>query len=198
MVYAIAVQGDEVWFGTEGGGATLFDRAKKTWKAYHHQRGAPGKGRRGSASNGRTFFPTTMSPSFFPMRIGSGLEPTSTGSEVEGSPTIILRRPLRGRRSIRITVRPRRSSPWLWTGIPSGSDPKKVFPCWTRRTEAWKGFYLTSGWPLGKFRERPPAFSPNSSGSEPTAESADFTRPKRHGRPILRKRGLLRQRSNPW
>ena len=34
MVYAIAVQGDEVWFGTYGGGATLYDRAKKTWKAY--------------------------------------------------------------------------------------------------------------------------------------------------------------------
>ena len=34
MVNAIAVQGDEVWFGTEGGGATLYDRAKKTWKAY--------------------------------------------------------------------------------------------------------------------------------------------------------------------
>ncbi len=34
MVFAIAVQGDEVWFGTEGGGATLFDRAKKTWKAF--------------------------------------------------------------------------------------------------------------------------------------------------------------------
>ena len=34
MVYAIAVQGDDVWFGTEGGGATLFDRARKTWKAF--------------------------------------------------------------------------------------------------------------------------------------------------------------------
>jgi ligand-binding sensor domain-containing protein len=34
MVFAVAVQGDEVWFGTEGGGATVFDRAKKTWKAF--------------------------------------------------------------------------------------------------------------------------------------------------------------------
>jgi len=34
MVYAIAVQGDEVWFGTEGGGATLYDKSKKTYKAY--------------------------------------------------------------------------------------------------------------------------------------------------------------------
>jgi len=34
MVNAVAVHGDEVWFGTEGGGATLFDRAKKTFKAY--------------------------------------------------------------------------------------------------------------------------------------------------------------------
>ena len=34
MVYAIAVQGEEVWFGTYGGGANLYDPAKKTWKAY--------------------------------------------------------------------------------------------------------------------------------------------------------------------
>ena len=34
MVNAIAVQGEEVWFGTEGGGATLFDRSKKIYKAY--------------------------------------------------------------------------------------------------------------------------------------------------------------------
>ena len=34
MVYAIAVQGEEVWFGTEGGGATLYDRSKKDYKAY--------------------------------------------------------------------------------------------------------------------------------------------------------------------
>jgi ligand-binding sensor domain-containing protein len=34
MVYAIAVQGDEVWFGTYGGGATLLNQAKKTTAAF--------------------------------------------------------------------------------------------------------------------------------------------------------------------
>lgn len=34
MVYAIAVQGEEVWFGTYGGGATLYDKSKKFCKAY--------------------------------------------------------------------------------------------------------------------------------------------------------------------
>ena len=34
MVNAIAVQGDEVWFGTESGGATLYDKSKKIYKAY--------------------------------------------------------------------------------------------------------------------------------------------------------------------
>lgn len=34
MVLAIAVQGEEVWFGTEGGGATVYDRSKKIYKAY--------------------------------------------------------------------------------------------------------------------------------------------------------------------
>ncbi len=34
MINAIAVQGEEVWFGTESGGATLYDKSKKTYKAY--------------------------------------------------------------------------------------------------------------------------------------------------------------------
>jgi ligand-binding sensor domain-containing protein len=34
MVFAIAVQGEEVWFGTYGGGATLYDKSKKIYKAY--------------------------------------------------------------------------------------------------------------------------------------------------------------------
>ena len=34
MVYAIAVQGEEVWFGTYGGGATLYGKGSKTWKAF--------------------------------------------------------------------------------------------------------------------------------------------------------------------
>jgi len=34
MVYAIAVQGEEIWFGTYEGGATLFDKTKKVFKAY--------------------------------------------------------------------------------------------------------------------------------------------------------------------
>ena len=34
MVNCIAVEGEEIWFGTYGGGATLYDRAKKLWKAY--------------------------------------------------------------------------------------------------------------------------------------------------------------------
>jgi|GEM_PF-348196 len=34
MVFAIGVQGEEVWFGTYEGGATLFDKAKKVYKHY--------------------------------------------------------------------------------------------------------------------------------------------------------------------
>ncbi len=34
MVYAIAIQGEEIWFGTYGGGATLYDKSKKIYKAY--------------------------------------------------------------------------------------------------------------------------------------------------------------------
>jgi hypothetical protein len=34
MVYAIAVQGEEVWFGTYGGGTTLYDKSKKVYKTY--------------------------------------------------------------------------------------------------------------------------------------------------------------------
>jgi ligand-binding sensor domain-containing protein len=34
MVYAIAIHGEEVWFGTYSGGATLYDKSKKVYKAY--------------------------------------------------------------------------------------------------------------------------------------------------------------------
>ncbi len=34
MVYTIAVQGEDVWFGTYAGGATLYNRSKKVIKAY--------------------------------------------------------------------------------------------------------------------------------------------------------------------
>ncbi len=34
VVCAIAVQGEEIWFGTYGGGATLYDQSKKIYKAF--------------------------------------------------------------------------------------------------------------------------------------------------------------------
>jgi hypothetical protein len=34
MVYSVAIQGEEVWFGTYGGGATLYDKFKNIYKAY--------------------------------------------------------------------------------------------------------------------------------------------------------------------
>jgi hypothetical protein len=34
MIYAVAVKGEEIWFGTYGGGATLFDRAKRVMRAF--------------------------------------------------------------------------------------------------------------------------------------------------------------------
>ena len=34
MVFSIAIQGEEVWFGTYEGGATLYDRSKKVYKHY--------------------------------------------------------------------------------------------------------------------------------------------------------------------
>jgi ligand-binding sensor domain-containing protein len=34
MINAVVVQGEAVWFGTYAGGATLYDRSKKTWKAF--------------------------------------------------------------------------------------------------------------------------------------------------------------------
>lgn len=49
MVNAIAVQGDQVWFGTEAGGATLFDRAKNIWRAYTTKGEPPDKVDRGKS-----------------------------------------------------------------------------------------------------------------------------------------------------
>jgi ligand-binding sensor domain-containing protein len=49
MVNAVAVQGDRIWFGTEGGGATLFDRGKNIWKAYTTKGEPPDKVDRGKS-----------------------------------------------------------------------------------------------------------------------------------------------------
>ncbi len=49
MVNAIAIQGDQVWFGTEGGGAALFDRAKNIWRAYTTKGEPPDKVDRGKS-----------------------------------------------------------------------------------------------------------------------------------------------------
>ena len=62
MVYAIAVQGEEVWFGTYGGGATLYDRSKKICKAYTTKGNPWIKLTMGKASIGKTFSPIIMSP----------------------------------------------------------------------------------------------------------------------------------------
>ena len=43
MVYAIAVQEDKIWFGTYGGGATLYDRSKNSFKAYTTKGDPPAK-----------------------------------------------------------------------------------------------------------------------------------------------------------
>ena len=51
MVYAIAVQGDEVWFGTYGGGASRYNRSKHTWKAYTTKGDPPAKADDGNSIN---------------------------------------------------------------------------------------------------------------------------------------------------
>ena len=57
MVYAIAVQGEEVWFGTEGGGATLYDRSKKIYKAYTTKGEPVDKGDDGKSINWKNLLP---------------------------------------------------------------------------------------------------------------------------------------------
>ncbi|MFB3885771.1 MAG: two-component regulator propeller domain-containing protein [Thermodesulfobacteriota bacterium] len=49
MVNAVAVQRDQVWFGTEGGGATLFDPGKNLWRAYTTKGEPPDKIDRGKS-----------------------------------------------------------------------------------------------------------------------------------------------------
>ena len=137
MVFAIAVQGEEVWFGTEGGGATLFDRAKKTWKAFT-TKGDPQAKDDGVSINWKNILSCNHVSVILPDEDRLWFGTYFYGFGGGGSPIINPRRPLRGRHSIRTTVRPRRLSPWLRTGTPSGSDRKKVFPCWTRRRRRGK------------------------------------------------------------
>jgi len=127
MVNAIAVQGDQVWFGTEGGGATLFDRAKKTWRAYTTKGEPEDKVDRGRASNGKTSFLTITSPSFFPMKEGFGSALTFTASAEEEFPTTIPGKSLRGRSSAQTTEMRRRLFRSPSTGILCGWGPRRTF-----------------------------------------------------------------------
>jgi ligand-binding sensor domain-containing protein len=43
MVNTIAFSGNKVWFGTYGGGATVFDRSRNSWKAYTTKGEPPAK-----------------------------------------------------------------------------------------------------------------------------------------------------------
>ncbi len=57
MVYAIAVQGEEIWFGTYGGGATLYDKSKKVYKAYTTKGEPMDKTDDGKSINWKNFLP---------------------------------------------------------------------------------------------------------------------------------------------
>ena len=126
-------------------------QGEKDLEGLYHQRRAPRQRTTGTASTGRIFFPITMSPSFFPTRIGSGSEPISTGSEGEGS---------------RI-INPRRTPPWKTFNTNNGQAKKIVSMAADRETlwvgsekglsmldkkkEPWKGFISPQNGLSGNF-----------------------------------------------
>ena len=57
MINAIAVQGEAVWFGTYAGGATLYDRSKKVWKAYTTKGELPAKSDDGDSIKWKNLLP---------------------------------------------------------------------------------------------------------------------------------------------
>jgi hypothetical protein len=119
MVYAITVQGEEVWFGTYGGGATLYNKESKTWKAYTTKGEPMEQMDDGDSIKWKNLLSYNHVSVILPIRIASGLEPISTALGV-GNFLLLLAGSPNGKNSIRMMAAQRRSSPWHWMVNPLG------------------------------------------------------------------------------
>jgi ligand-binding sensor domain-containing protein len=151
MVYAIAVQGDEVWFGTYGGGATLYERAKRVCRAYTTKGEPMDKVDDGKSINWKNLLPynhvSVIVPdvdriwfgtyfygfggggiSYYHPQKSPGWKPFNTNNG-------------RAKKVVSMAV----DGEWVWVGSEKGLN------ILDKKTEGWKHFYSTQDGLSGNF-----------------------------------------------
>ncbi len=151
MVNAIAVQGEEVWFGTEAGGATLYDRSKKICRAYTTKGEPMDKVDKGVSINWQNLLPYNHVSVILPDvdRIWFG-----TYFYGFGGGGISYYQPQRNPPWRRFNTNDSRAKKvvsmavdgeWVWVGSEKGLS------LLDKKTEGWKRFYSTNDGLSGNF-----------------------------------------------
>jgi hypothetical protein len=151
MVYAIGIQGEEVWFGTYGGGATLYDRSKKIWKAYTTKGEPMDKVDDGDSIKWKNLLPYNHASVILPDgdRIWFGTYFYGFGgggiSYYHPKRKPPWRRFSTNNGGAKKVVSMAVDGEWLWVGSEKGLS------FLDKKTEQWKGFYSTEQGLSGNF-----------------------------------------------
>ncbi len=151
MVYAIAVQGEEVWFGTEGGGATLYDRSKKIYKAYTTKGEPMDKVDKGVSINWQNLLPynhvSVILPDVDRIWFGTYFYGFGGGGisyyQPQKSPSWKRFNTNDGRAKKVVSMAV--DGEWVWVGSEKGLS------LLDKKTEGWKRFYSTNDRLSGNF-----------------------------------------------
>ncbi len=151
MVNAIAVQGEEVWFGTEGGGATLYDRSKKICRAYTTKGEPMDKVDKGVSINWQNLLPynhvTVIVPDVDRIWFGTYFYGFGGGgiSYYQPQKTPSWKRfntnDGRAKKVVSMAV----DGEWVWVGSEKGLS------LLDKKAEGWKRFYSTNDGLSGNF-----------------------------------------------
>ena len=151
MVYAIAVQGEEVWFGTYGGGATLYDKSKKVYKTYTTKGEPMDKTDDGKSINWKNLLPYNHVSVIVPDRDRIWFGTYFYGF---GGGGISYYEPERNPQWKRFNTNDGRAKKvvsmvvdgeWVWVGSEKGLS------LLDKKTEGWKAFYSTQDGLSGNF-----------------------------------------------
>ena len=151
MVFAIAVQGEELWFGTYSGGATFYDPSKKTCRAYTTKGEPMDKIDKGVSINWQNLLPYNHVSVILPDvdRIWFG-----TYFYGFGGGGISYYHPRRNPPWKKFTTNDGRAKKvnsmaldgdWVWVGSEKGLS------LFDKKTEGWKRFYSTEDGLSGNF-----------------------------------------------
>ncbi len=151
MVNAIAVQGEEVWFGTEGGGATLYDGPRKICKAYTTKGEPMDKVDKGVSINWQNLLPynhvTVIVPDVDRIWFGTYFYGFGGGGisyyQPQKNPPWKRFNTNDGRAKKVVSMAV--DGEWVWVGSEKGLS------LLDKKTEGWKRFYSTNDGLSGNF-----------------------------------------------